>query len=216
MTYKEFDTANLEPFDYEESYQILKQHFSLNSFPEKKEMYVCIGANGAGKSTLLANLYKNNIVDVPYINADIFQKECLINNTEEQDLQNKKAVMFVANAVDKLVAENKSFCFETVFSHPSKVELIKKAKEKGYKVVVFYVTTTDPKINIERVAKRVQEGGHNVPKEKIVERYYRCKAQIKKALPYCDHIYFFDNSKNLTKNREGQKIQGKEGQEFCL
>lgn len=83
---------------------------------------------------------------------------------------------------------------ETVMSHESKLELIKKAKKLGYRVYLYFVTTVDPEINVERVKARVKKGGHNVAEEKINSRYYRSLGYLYDAMIICNRSYLFDNS----------------------
>lgn len=87
-----------------------------------------------------------------------------------------------------------SFSFETVFSHPAKVDILKKAHAEGFRTYMYFVATENPDINVRRIRQRVRTGGHDVPEDKTIARYYRCLEQIKYALPYLDRAYFFDNS----------------------
>lgn len=89
-----------------------------------------------------------------------------------------------------------SFTFETVMSHISKVEFLKEAKKQGYKTYLYYVSTVDPLINIARVEYRVSTGGHAVPKQKIIDRYYRSIDLLMQAVDVSDRTYLFDNSSN--------------------
>ena len=91
-----------------------------------------------------------------------------------------------------------SFSFETVFSHPAKVDILKNAQAAGFRTYMYFVATEDPQVNLERIQVRVKSGGHNVPEDKTVARYYRCLGQIKFALPYLNRAYFFDNSSTKT------------------
>ncbi|MDD2941152.1 MAG: zeta toxin, partial [Acinetobacter harbinensis] len=75
-----------------------------------------------------------------------------------------------------------SFTFETVMSHISKVEFLQEAKRQGFKTYLYYVSTVDPMINIARVKYRVSVGGHPVPEQKIVERYYRSMDLLMQAV----------------------------------
>ena len=59
---------------------------------------------------------------------------------------------------------------------------------------MYFIATEDPGINVRRIRQRVSEGGHDVPEEKTVARYYRCLEQVRYALPHLDRAYFFDNS----------------------
>ena len=59
---------------------------------------------------------------------------------------------------------------------------------------MYFVATENPNVNVKRIQQRVKDGGHNVPENKTIARYYRCMEQIKYALPYLNRAYFFDNS----------------------
>ncbi len=87
-----------------------------------------------------------------------------------------------------------SFSFETVMSSPDKIQLLRKAKEKGYRVRVLFVATDDPLINVARVRSRVEQGGHNVPEDKIISRYYRSLELLAQAIKISDSAMIFDNS----------------------
>ena len=94
----------------------------------------------------------------------------------------------------KLLEDQKSFTFETVMSFPDKVELLRKAQTMGYRTYLYYVATEDPEINISRVRNRVKMGGHPVPEEKIVSRYYRSLDLLMDAVQTTNRAYIFDNS----------------------
>lgn len=94
----------------------------------------------------------------------------------------------------KLVEQKISFSFETVMSHPDKIEFLKFAKANGFRTYLYFVATEDPDINVDRVRIRVASGGHPVPEEKIRERYYRSIALLFNALEQSDRAYIFDNS----------------------
>jgi predicted ABC-type ATPase len=94
----------------------------------------------------------------------------------------------------KLLAADVSFTFETVMSSRDKVEFLKRAQEKGFRTYLYYMATEDPDINVSRVENRVQEGGHPVPKDKIVTRYHRSLALLAEAVQYTNRAYIFDNS----------------------
>ena len=97
---------------------------------------------------------------------------------------------------DCFLLRGESFSQETVFSHPSKIEALRRARELGYRTYLYFVATPTPSVNKLRVAGRVAKGGHDVPADKIVSRYSRSIAQIKSALPYLSRAYFFDNGGN--------------------
>lgn len=94
----------------------------------------------------------------------------------------------------KLLDKGVTFTFETVMSSYDKIELLKKAQEKGYRTYLYYVATEDPAINVSRVENRVKAGGHPVPSDKIVSRYYRSLENLPDAVLYANRAYIFDNS----------------------
>lgn len=112
----------------------------------------------------------------------------------------------------QLLRQGRSFCFETVFSHPSKIDFVAHAKTLGYEIILVFIHLVDPALNQARIAQRVSEGGHNVPPDKVINRIPRTLKLIRKTLPLCDHVYILDNSRadnpfqQLAVIRDGQII----------
>jgi len=94
----------------------------------------------------------------------------------------------------KMLARGISFTFETVMSHPSKIDILIQAQSTGYRTYLYFVATNHPAINISRVRNRVKLGGHDVPEDKIEARYHRSLDLLMKAVPYTNRAYIFDNS----------------------
>lgn len=88
------------------------------------------------------------------------------------------------------------FSFETVFSHESNIKIMEQAVQKGYKVYLYFVSTESPEINKFRVSYRVRQHGHDVPVQKIIDRYTRSLELLYDAAQLCHQAYFFDNSRN--------------------
>lgn len=95
---------------------------------------------------------------------------------------------------EQLLARGASFAFETVMSEAGKVELLKRAQEKEYRTYLYYVCIEDPLVNVDRVAGRVLRKGHNVPKEKIIDRYHRSLGLLMPAIKRTNRAYLYDNS----------------------
>ncbi len=87
-----------------------------------------------------------------------------------------------------------TFSFETVMSSKDKIDFLRKAQEQGFRTYLYYIATENPEINIERVEGRIKKGGHPVPKEKIVDRYYRSLDLLFSAIQFTNRAYIFDNS----------------------
>jgi len=94
----------------------------------------------------------------------------------------------------KMLKSNSSFSFESVFSHVSKIQELKSAKKAHFKIYLYFITTSDPLINLQRVKNRVENGGHDVPGDKIHARYFKTMDNLYKAFKLADRAYFFDNS----------------------
>lgn len=102
---------------------------------------------------------------------------------------------FIADFIrNQLIGICLKFSFETVMSHDSKLEFIKKASDLGYKTYMYFVSLEDPELNKKRVKARVQSNGHDVPEDKIVSRYYKTMGLLYDALKLVDKAYLFDNS----------------------
>lgn len=109
-------------------------------------------------------------------------------------------VSFIASYLwDRLLEVSDKFTVETVMSHPSKLDFISQAKEKGFKVYLYFVSLVDPALNIHRVKTRVLAGGHDVDPDRIEQRYYRTMDNLLPALRLVDEAYLFDNSSSEAK-----------------
>lgn len=87
-----------------------------------------------------------------------------------------------------------SFSFETVMSAPQKLELLRKARSSGYRTYLYFLATESPEINVSRVQNRVRRGGHDVPEQKIRDRYYRSLDLLYDAITLSNRAYVWDNS----------------------
>lgn len=97
----------------------------------------------------------------------------------------------------ELLDMGSTFTFETVLSHISKVDFLKEAKDSGYKNYLYFICTTDPGINIQRIAQRVELGGHDVPRDKVIKRYKESLEILSSIIPLCHRVFLFDNSSDV-------------------
>ncbi|EKC71893.1 hypothetical protein LEA_07022 [human gut metagenome] len=94
----------------------------------------------------------------------------------------------------KMLNVVETFTIETVMSDSRKLDYIHLAKSMGYRIYLYFVSTKDVTINIDRVRFRVEVGGHDVPEEKIRKRYEGSLCNLRRAIQLADRAYFFDNS----------------------
>ena len=110
----------------------------------------------------------------------------------------------------QLLTSQISFSYETVMSHPSKIDFLKYARSQGFKVYLYFIATEDPEINISRVNVRVAQNGHPVKPETVTDRYYKSLDQLREAIRNSDDAYFWDNSGSasslIADIKEGSKV----------
>ena len=155
----------------------------------EKQLWVLAGGNGAGKSTFYHQYLSK--YGIKFVNADLI---AMTMDTDHPERLSYEAATLATEMRENMIAQGESFCFETVFSHESKIDFIAVAKAHGYTVILVYIHLNDPSLNEARVYQRTLEGGHNVPAEKIRSRIPRTMKNIKTALPLVDEAWLLDNS----------------------
>ncbi len=171
---------------------------------DTKQLWVLAGGNGAGKSTFY-NQYLSKY-GIKFINADLIAKAIDSDNPEKLSYE---AATLATDMREDMIKQGTSFCFETVFSHESKIDFIAMAKAHGYAVILVFIHLIDSSLNEARVHQRTFEGGHDVPVEKIHSRIPRTMKHVKTVLPLVDEAWILDNSSE--KNRFQQIIIMKSG-----
>ncbi len=155
----------------------------------EKQLWVLAGGNGAGKSTFYHQYLSK--YGIKFVNADLIARTM---DTDHPERLSYEAATLATEMRENMIAQGESFCFETVFSHESKIDFIAVAKAHGYTVILVYIHLIYPSLNEARVYQRTLEGGHNVPAEKIHSRIPRTMKNIKTALPLVDEAWILDNS----------------------
>lgn len=156
-------------------------------------LIVIAGPNGSGKTTITSKvLHHEWLEDAVYINPDNVAQNKF--NGWNDNTSVFKAAQYCEEWREQCLSEHKSLIFETVMSSYGKVDFIKRAKEAGYFIRVFFVCTSSPRINASRIAHRVMEGGHDVPITKIISRYTRSILNCAEISKYVDRTYVYDNS----------------------
>ncbi|AOW13529.1 hypothetical protein LPB72_10970 [Hydrogenophaga crassostreae] len=161
----------------------------------KPVFYLLAGPNGAGKSTLYKAAVAEGLIpgSAPFVNADLHEAVALQHIADP--IKRSKAARAWADAErSRCLKVGKSFASETVFSHTSKLDLMAAAKRAGFAVVLLVVCVDDPEMLLGRVARRVKEGGHPVPPERILSRYPRTVRHLSVAVRRADLALLYDTS----------------------
>ena len=157
----------------------------------RPSLVLLAGPNGAGKTTLYQTRVAPSFAG-PFVNADLIQRDEL---NDASMAASYRAAEIAAERRTSLLDARKSFATETVFSHPSKLDVITDARIRGYIIIVMHVGVNDPDLSVARVRGRMEEGGHDVPEEKIRTRYGRGQPLIRQAALQADRGMVFDNSR---------------------
>ncbi len=159
----------------------------------RPRLLIVAGPNGSGKTTVTEQgLAHTWFQGCEYINPDLIARD------EFGDWNLPEAVLKAAREAQRrreaCLTERRSVAFETVFSAADKVDYLRRAITAGYFVRLFFVGTAHPSINAARVARRVMQGGHDVPISKIVSRYVGAIANCAEVASEVDRLYLYDNT----------------------
>lgn len=153
------------------------------------------GPNGAGKSTFFRDYLQP--LGLTFVNADEMarglRETALPSATEDfERLAFEEAEQVRKSLLDRRL----SFCTETVFSDPhgAKLDFLRSARSSGYAVFLVFIGLSDPELSLARVAYRVEQGGHDVPDEKLRGRFPRTLSNLRLAIPVVDETFLLDNS----------------------
>jgi predicted ABC-type ATPase len=163
------------------------------------------GPNGAGKSTLAERYSLEQ--RLPLVNPDNIAKELSTSCPATEDVR-LRAGREAIKRQNNLLAEKKSFVIESTLSGKRELNLLRTAKEAGYKVNLVFCGVDSPVRSLSRVRLRVDSGGHEVPPVDIMRRYPRSMENLSEALTLADRAFIFDNSKGrhqlILSLKEGQ------------
>lgn len=177
--------------------------------------FVLAGHNGSGKSTLWYERLADRL-QLPLVNADRLTLSVLpeslppwAQKLRDEDARWHKLSQDGVGLFRQLImAQRMPFAFETVFSHwqrsadgswRSKADDIRDMQRAGYFVVLLFVGLTSPSLSVLRVQTRKRKGGHDVPLQKLLERFPRTQAAVGHAAPIADMTLMFDNSRGTDK-----------------
>lgn len=169
------------------------------------QLWVFAGPNGAGKSTLVS---RHGVADrLPVVNPDNIAQQISPGHHGETSVMIQAGRIALAER-QRLLAERRSFAFETTLTGRGELALMTEAKRQGYKVNLVFVGVRGVEHSRSRVALRVREGGHPVPVADILRRFDRSQKNLAPAIRLSDRAYVLDNSRSrprlILKIEQGQ------------
>jgi predicted ABC-type ATPase len=133
-------------------------------------LYVIAGPNGVGKTTFADRHLPQTIRELEFVNADLIARGLSPYNPDSVSMEaGRIALMRIRN----LIAEQRSFTWETTMSGRSAVSWLRSAKESGYEIKCYFLWVQDIQTTLDRIQQRVLEGGHNIELNVSKRRFYK-------------------------------------------
>jgi precorrin-4/cobalt-precorrin-4 C11-methyltransferase len=157
--------------------------------------HIVAGPNGSGKSTFAINYLPRYAGCCEFVNPDLIAIGLSPFNPQHAAL---KAGKLVLERISELSRERVDFAFETTLSGMGYINHIRRLKEQGYRISLYYLWAPASDLLISRIRQRVQAGGHHVPDEDVRRRYSRSRENLSCYLSFVDTLRVFDNSESQT------------------
>ncbi|MFB5762992.1 zeta toxin family protein [Paenibacillus medicaginis] len=153
-------------------------------------MYVFAGNNGSGKSTI-RNLILDMLGISVHIDPDALARGMDAEHPERRKVSAGKEAIKLAR---ECIRQSRDFSIETTLAGGNAIRLMKYARENGFEITMFYVGLSDYELNIERVATRVKNGGHDIPTSDIIRRHTTSTQNLLSHLDIIDDLIVIDNT----------------------
>ena len=137
-----------------------------------KNVIIIAGPNGSGKTTFVTEYLRDSTVE--YISADAIAAE-LVSTPEDMDKVKIQAGRLFFQEMRRLIEAEQDFAVEVTLAGKGFERIISRLKRAGYTVTIVFIFLKSPEMSVARVRNRVEAGGHHVPTEDVVRRFYRSK-----------------------------------------
>ena len=156
-------------------------------------VYVLAGVNGAGKSSVGEEIFHAQGSTV--FNPDtIARKVRALHPDMSPTLANAHAWQLGKSLLEQAIEERKDYRFETTLGGRSITRLLQEAARAGHRLHIWFCGLESPDLHLRRVRARVARGGHDIPEEKIRERWNSSRENLIRLLPHIHHLRVYDNS----------------------
>ena len=176
---------------------------------EKPVIHVLAGVNGAGKSSIGESEFRSEGLSV--FNPDTIAQQIRdLHPDISLTLANAHAWQIGKSLLEQAIAGGQDYRFETTLGGRTIAQLLEKAARSGHRLQVWFCGLASADLHIRRVRSRVAHGGHDIPVEKIRERWNRSRENLIRLLPCIDHLRVYDNSS------EADPAEGRQPQPVLL
>jgi len=153
---------------------------------------VIAGPNGSGKTTFAREFLPAHHGIIHFVNADLVAGGL---SPLRPELAARAAGRLVLAELDRLARERRDFAFETTLSGLGYARILRSLKSKGYRLEIVYLQIASPELARRRIAARVKQGGHSVPRKDVERRFTRSWRNFQTLYrPLADRWTVFDNS----------------------
>ena len=160
---------------------------------EKPVIHVLAGVNGAGKSSIGESEFRSEGLSV--FNPDTIAQQIRdLHPDISLTLANAHAWQIGKSLLEQAIAGGQDYRFETTLGGRTIAQLLEKAARSGHRLQVWFCGLASADLHIRRVRSHVAHGGHDIPVEKIRERWNRSRENLIRLLPCIDHLRVYDNS----------------------
>lgn len=149
-------------------------------------MYVFAGNNGSGKST-----FRNLIAEKQGIQTNVDPDSLAKKYAKSKEIRAGREAI---RLIESLIIGKMNFSMETTLSGRLPLRQIESAKNNGFKIIIYYMGVEKLSINLNRIRQRVEQGGHNIPKEDVLRRESRSLNNLMKLVFVADEIHLIDNT----------------------
>jgi predicted ABC-type ATPase len=172
--------------------------------------YIIAGPNGAGKTTFATEFLPRYANCRHFINADLIARGLSPFDPGSGLL---RAGGIVLERIAELTEARCDFAFETTLSGRAYAPLLRRMKQSGFRLHMFYLWIPSAELALLRIRDRVEGGGHNVPERDVRRRFGRSLTNLFSLYrPLLDTLHFFDNSSDtprlIFKDESGQTTAG--------
>lgn len=161
-----------------------------------QKLYVMAGVNGAGKTTFARSFFPQNVT---YLNPDLMVKTFLQNNQNNKKAKELDAWKDVVKIINAHINGEKTFGFETTLSDKTVIKKLHAAQKNGFEINLIYISLDDLDLHFKRVDHRVENGGHDIPKEIIARRFHSIPKYLPEAMSAADTILILNNTTSFQK-----------------